>query len=129
LKKQYFNVIFMHRKAVFALAGVFLAVALVIPPVLFIIQANNDLDKLIVVQNNMGLVTGGNVTISNQISENHTNTLIIFTVIEAVFLPLFAVTLYHGINHPHPHGKEKEETETETETETESDTSPSKLMD
>ena len=113
----------MHRKAVFALAGVFLTVALVVPPALFIIQANTDLDKLIVIQNNMGLVTGGNATISNQISANHTNTLVIFTIIEAVFLPLFAVTLYYGINHPHPHGKEKEEPEAETES---SDTSPSK---
>lgn len=104
----------MHRKAIFALAGVFLAVALVVPPVLFIIQADNDLDNLIVVQNNQGLVTSGNATITDQTGENHTNTIIYSAVIEAVFIPAFAITLYYGVNHPHPHGKQ-EQTEEEPE--------------
>jgi len=30
-------------------------------------------------------------------------------VIEAVFLPAFAITLYYGVNHPHPHAKEEQE--------------------
>ena len=103
----------MHRKAVFALAGVFLAVALVVPPVLFIIQADKDLDNYIVIQNNQGLVTSGNATIIDQAHENHTNTIIISAAIEVVFIPAFAVTIFYGINHPHPHGKEPEIEETE----------------
>ena len=93
----------MHRKAVFALAGIFLIIALAVPPVLFVIQADKDLDDFIKIQNNQGLVTGGNVTITpDEISENHTNTFITSAAIEAVFIPLFAVALYYGINHPNP---------------------------
>ena len=99
----------MHRKAIFALAGIFLIIALTVPPVLFVIQADKDLDDFIKVQNNQGLVTSGNVTITpDEISENHTNTFIASAVIEAVFIPLFAVALYYGINHPHPTTKEDE---------------------
>jgi hypothetical protein len=105
--------LFMHRKAVFALAGVFLAIALVVPPVLFIIQADNDLDNYLVIQNNQGLVTSGNATIIDQAGENHTNTIIISAVIEVVFIPAFAVTLFYGVNHPHPHGKEVETEDSE----------------
>ncbi len=93
----------MHRKAVFALAGVFLAIALVVPPIVFILQADHDLDNLIIVQDNQGLQTGNNVTITDQTNESHTNNIILAAIIEAVFLPLFAVALYYGINHPHAH--------------------------
>ncbi len=48
---------FMHRKAVFALAGVFLAIAAIVPPVIFILQADNDLDNLIIIRNNPGMET------------------------------------------------------------------------
>ncbi len=51
----------MHRKAVFALAGVFLAVALIVPPLIFVLQADHDLDNLIVARDNPGLVTSGNL--------------------------------------------------------------------
>jgi hypothetical protein len=99
----------MHRKAVFALAGIFLIIALTVPPVLFVIQADKDLDDFIKVQNNQGLVTSGNVTITpDEFRENHTNTFIASAAIEAVFIPLFAVALYYGINHTHPNGKENE---------------------
>jgi hypothetical protein len=81
----------------------------VVPPILFVIQADKDLDDFIKIQNNHGLVTGDNVTITpDEISENHTNTFIFSAVIEAVFIPLFAVVLYYGISHPHPNGKEDE---------------------
>jgi len=92
----------MHRKAVFALAGVFLAVAIVVPPLIFILQADQDLDNLIVVQNPTGLQTNGNVTITDETSESHTNNIILVGVIDGVFIPLFAVTLYFAVNHPHP---------------------------
>jgi hypothetical protein len=49
----------MHRKAVFALAGVFLAVALVAPPVILILQADRDLDNYIIARDNPGLETSG----------------------------------------------------------------------
>ena len=105
----------MHRKAVFALAAIFLAVAIIVPPVLFILQADNDLDNLIVTQNNQGLSTSGNITITDQTGESHTNNIIIFAVIEAVFLPAFAITLYFGINHPEPFIKKEQEDDEESQ--------------
>ncbi len=89
----------LHRKAVFALAGVFLAVALVMPPVLFKLQADQDLDNYITAMENPGMETSGNVTIPDQINENHQTTFLIVLVIEVVFVILFAITLYYGINY------------------------------
>ena len=93
----------MHRKAVFALAGVFLAVALVVPPVILLLQADSDLDNLIIAQNPTGLQTNGNITVptSDEVQEGHTTNLIIIAIVEVVFVPLFVVTLYYGINHTH----------------------------
>jgi len=48
-------VIFIHRKAVFFLAGIFLVVALVVPPVLLILNSDHDLDNLIAAENPNGL--------------------------------------------------------------------------
>jgi hypothetical protein len=94
----------MHRKAVFFLAGIFLVVALVVPPVILLLQADKDLDNYITVSNPNGLQTNGNVTTLTpaELQENHNNTFIIVIAVEAVFVTLFAVTLYYGINHPHP---------------------------
>jgi uncharacterized BrkB/YihY/UPF0761 family membrane protein len=91
----------MHRKAVFALAGVFLAVAIIVPTVLFILQAQND---LVIIQNPAGMQTGNATTTipTSQVEQNHANTLIIVAVIEVVFGLLFVVTMYYGINHVHP---------------------------
>ena len=94
--------IFMHRKAVFFIAGVFLVVALVVPPVLLILQSDHDLDNFIIAQNPNGLQTNGNITITDEIGENNQSTYTIAAVIEVVFVSLFAVTLYYGINHKHP---------------------------
>jgi len=96
--------VFMHRKAVFALAGVFLVIALIVPPIVLVLQADKDLDNYIVSQNPNGLQTNGNVTILTpaELQENHNNTFIIVAIVEVVFASLFAVTLYYGINHPHP---------------------------
>lgn len=93
----------MHRKAVFALAGVFLAVALIVPPFIFILQADHDLDNLIIARNNPGLETSGNATITDETNENHQANIIYAAIIEAIFVTLFAVALYYGVNHPHPH--------------------------
>jgi hypothetical protein len=83
-----------------------LAVALLAPPIIFILQANNDLYNFIITSNNQGLQTSGNVTFTDQIGESHTTNIIIVAAIEAVFVPMFAVTLYFGINHPHAHREE-----------------------
>jgi uncharacterized membrane protein YphA (DoxX/SURF4 family) len=95
----------MYRKTVFALAGIFLAVALIVPPVLFKLQADRDLDNLIIIRDNPGMETSGNVTTVEEINAGHQTTLIIVVVLEVIFAILFAVTLYYGINHPH--GKPK----------------------
>jgi hypothetical protein len=92
----------MHRKAVFFLAGVFLVVALVAPPVILILQADKDLDNYIIAQNPNGLQTNGNLTITDEIQESHQTTFTIVAIIEVIFVALFAVTLYYGINHTHP---------------------------
>jgi hypothetical protein len=89
----------MHQKAVFALAGFFLAVALVVPPVILLIQADQDLDNLIVVQDNPALATSGNITIAQETSERHQANLLIIIIIEIVFVILFAVTMYYDISH------------------------------
>jgi uncharacterized membrane protein YozB (DUF420 family) len=99
------NTIFtiMHRKAVFALAGIFLAVALIVPPLIFILQADHDLDNRIVIRDNPGLATSGNATITDETIENHNTNIIYAAIIALVFVILFVVALFYGINHPHPH--------------------------
>jgi hypothetical protein len=92
----------MHRKAFFVLAGVFLAVALIVPPLIFILQADHDLDNLIVARDNPGLVTSGNPTITDETNESHSTNIIYAAIIEVVFVTLFATTLYYAINHSHP---------------------------
>jgi hypothetical protein len=91
----------MHYKKTFALAGIFLAVAIIVPVVIFSLQAQND---LIIIQNPTGMQTGGNVTLltPQPVQESHTNNLIIVLVVEAVFLPLFVIAMYFGIKHFHP---------------------------
>ena len=97
-----FLVVFMHRKAVFVLAAVFLVVALVVPPVLLIMESDHDLDNYInSKQNPNGLQTNGNITIADERNENF-QTYSIAAIIEVVFVALFAVTIFYGINHPHP---------------------------
>ena len=94
----------MHRKAFFILAGIFLIVALAVPPIILIQQAASDLDNYIVSQNPSGHQTNGNVTIltPEKLQENHTTTFIIVAAIDVIFVALFAITLYYGVNHPHP---------------------------
>ena len=89
----------MHRKAVFALAGVFLAIALIAPPVALINQNDSDLDNYVKDYNNPTHSTGGNATLIDELNENHQNTYIIVLTLETIFVILFAVTLYFGIKH------------------------------
>ncbi len=92
----------MHKKPVFVLAGIFLAVALIVPPVILLIQSDQDLDNYIIVRNDPGLVTSGNTTFISEVNERHQNNFLIVAVTEVIFLPLFLVTLYLGIRHTHP---------------------------
>jgi hypothetical protein len=87
LEKNIF-LIFMHRKAFFVLVEIFLAVALIVPPLIFILQADHDLDNLIVARDNPGLVKSGNPTITNETTENHSTNIIYAAIIEAVFVTL-----------------------------------------
>ena len=89
----------MHRKAVFLLAGIFLAAALIAPPIILIMQADSDLDNYIIARDNPGLQTSGNVTITDEINENHQTTFAIIAIIEVIFVILFVITLWFGINH------------------------------
>jgi hypothetical protein len=96
----------MHRKPVFVLAGIFLAVALIVPPVILSIQSDQDLDNYIIARNDPSMSTGGNTSLYNtlieEINERHQNSVLIVSVIEAIFLPLFLIALYYGIKHTHP---------------------------
>jgi hypothetical protein len=89
----------MHYKKIFALAGVFLAVAIIVPVVVFSLQAAND---LVIIQNPNGMQTGGNF---QQVQTAHTNNLLIVVVVVVVFVSLFIVTMYFGIRHIHPSHK------------------------
>jgi len=94
----------MHRKVVFALATVFLVVALVVPPTLVILQTNNTIYKYIIpgtspVQAGPTNIT---ITITPQERTNFNNAIIIAVIIEVVFILLFVVTVFYGINHTHP---------------------------
>lgn len=75
------------------------------PPILFKLQADRDLDNLIIIRDNPGMETSGNVTIIDQINEYHQTTFIIVALIETVFVILFAITVYYGINHPNSDDK------------------------
>ncbi len=90
----------MRRKSLFFLAGIFLAVALVVPSVLLFLQADQDLDNMILAQNPSGHQTSGNITLTDQTSENHQNTLLSVIVIDVAFVVLFGVTLYFAVNTP-----------------------------
>ncbi len=92
----------MHRKPFFVLAGVFLAIALIVPPVILLIQSDQDLDNYITARNDPGMATAGNATFIQEINEGHQTNFLIVVVFEAVFLPLFLVTIYYGIKHTHP---------------------------
>ncbi|MGA3061147.1 MAG: hypothetical protein ABSD92_12380 [Candidatus Bathyarchaeia archaeon] len=93
----------MHRKSVFILAAVFLVVALVVPPVIVILQTNNTIYKYIIPGTNP--VQGSNnisITITPQERSNYNTSIIIAAIIEVIFIVLFVVTIFYGINHTHP---------------------------
>ncbi len=92
----------MRRKAVFFLAGIFLVVALVVPPALLFLQADHDLDNIILTQNPNGLQTNGNVTLTQETTENHQTTFVLVALVEVVFVVLFVIMIYLGISYKPP---------------------------
>ena len=93
----------MHRKKIFLLAAVFLVVALVVPPVLVILQADNTIYKYIIP--GVGPTQGSdNITITITPTErsNYNNAIILAAIIAVIFILLFAITMFYGINHTHP---------------------------
>jgi hypothetical protein len=93
----------MHHIILFALAGIFLAVALIFPAVAFTLQADRDADAISQFINDPSQGTGPNATFTdpNEVNEDHTNTVILVLVVEVVFVSLFIVMMYLGINHYH----------------------------
>lgn len=102
----------MHHKFLFTLAGIFLAVALIVPTVAFIIQANRDADALLIYDNpSQGTGPNTSLTDPSELNEDHTNTIILVLIIDVVFVSLFIVLIYLGINHYHgQYDKTKEPT-------------------
>lgn len=93
----------MHRKGTFLIAGIFLAVALIVPPVILISQTSGLAGREIIPGDTPGHQTSGNVTdFFDLITADLQTVYIIVIVIEIVFVLLFVVALYYGINHPHP---------------------------
>jgi hypothetical protein len=93
----------MHHKLIFALAGVFLAVALSAPPLILYLEG---VSELVTFENTVGHQTGGNQTFLEQIQQSRQDAYVLVAVVEAVFVLLFVVTMYYGINHlPNTGGK------------------------
>jgi hypothetical protein len=96
----------MHRKFVFALAAVFLVVALVVPPTLVLIQTNNSIYKYINPMINPAQgTTNVTIIVTSQERQNYNNAITYAAIIEVIFILLFASTIYYGINHTHPKHK------------------------
>jgi hypothetical protein len=98
--------IFMHYKGLFVLAGIFLAVAIIVPAVL-LLGSQSGLQRLIITENPSGMATGGNATApaSAELEQANFQNIVIIAVVEIIFIPAFLITLYFGINHMHPSHK------------------------
>ena len=78
-------------------------IALVVPPVLVILQTNNTIYKYIIP--GISPVQGSNnitIVITPQERANFNMAIIDAAIIGVVFIVLFAITIYYGINHTHP---------------------------
>ena len=93
----------MHRKLVFLLAAVFLVIALVVPPALVILQTNNTVYKYIIPGTNP-TQSSDNITITITPTEraNYNRAFDEAIIIGVVFIIMFSVTIFYGINHTHP---------------------------
>ncbi len=93
----------MHHKFLFTLAGIFLAVAFIVSTVTFVLQAQVDVENYSGLINDPSQVTAPNVTYPDpfELAASHSSTTIFVLVVEVVFISLFVVCLYLGINHYH----------------------------
>ena len=93
----------MHRKLVFALAAVFLVLALVVPPAIVLAQVNNTIYKYIIpgVYPAQG-ATNITLILTPQQQKSYSTALTLALILEAIFVILFVVTLYYGYSHTHP---------------------------
>jgi hypothetical protein len=99
------------HKAFFVLAGIFCTIAVIVPMTILVMQADNDIDNLIITQNPAGMATDGNVSLptAEELQESHTATLSLILVVEVVFVSLVVVTLYYGLKtHPVPNSMNKQ---------------------
>lgn len=79
-----------------------MAVALSAPPVILYFEGASEL----VAYENTGHQTAGNMTFLEQVQQSRQNAYILVAAVEAVFVLLFVVTMYYGINHlPNTGGK------------------------
>jgi len=94
----------MHRKRIFVIAGVFLAIALVVTPAIVILASGNTIFKYIIpgTTPTQGSPTGIQITLTPQQRSNFDISVLIAAAIEIVFIVLFIVTMYRGISHTHP---------------------------
>lgn len=88
-------VIVMNRKA-FVVAGVFLAIALIVPPYALIALSDNDLDNIVNQGPNLADATQAQQLVQELQAEHQTLFLIVLLV-EVVCVALFAVFLWIGL--------------------------------
>lgn len=95
--------IFVHRTRVFILAAVFLAVALTVPPAIFLLATEGTIYKYLIPGNYPAQgATNFTITVTSQQRSAITNAVLVAAIIEVIFIVLFAVTLFYGVNHTHP---------------------------
>lgn len=95
----------MHRKRIFTLAAVFLVIALVVPPAIIVLQtlATNPVYRYLV----PGLTpvegtTNVTIVLTHAQREMYDTAFIVAASLEIIFIALFVITMYYGINHTHP---------------------------
>ncbi|XHH09815.1 MAG: hypothetical protein ACFCUE_04090 [Candidatus Bathyarchaeia archaeon] len=106
----------MHHKFLFTLAGIFLAIAFIVPGVVFTLQANRDLESITQISQSPGHSTGPNITVADPfaVAQEHYNTTVFVIIIEVVFISLAVLMIFLGINHYHgQYDKQKKTIETE----------------
>jgi hypothetical protein len=82
---------------------VFLVIALVAPSLIVFLRTNNAIYKYLIPGTNPAQgSTNVTITITPQDRANYNTAIIIALKLGAVFIVLFAVTTYYGINHTHP---------------------------
>jgi hypothetical protein len=85
----------MNKKA-FALAGIFLSIALIVPPIALITQSAADIDNIINQAPNLADETQAQGFIE-AIQNRHRNIFAIVLMVEVICVALFALLLWIGL--------------------------------